>query len=237
MKYHHQNLTDGELPLWRHGRAWLGKWGWEWSCFYRPQFHFKIGFETGGYSDDVMMMLCLGLFSLYIHRESHRSFKDRELSIAWHDGCIWLKLWCDDDWARDRPFHRNVIVFHVIEWFTGRSKCECVKGESFEVVIPMPEGCYKAIATPETRTWTWRFGWKKVRKSINLHIEGGIPFSGKGENSWDCGDDGLWGTGGDTVEEAIGNAVASVLRNRRRHGHDSKQTGKTPLVVLNEHVA
>ncbi len=26
--YHHQNLSDGKQPLWRHGRAWWGPLAW-----------------------------------------------------------------------------------------------------------------------------------------------------------------------------------------------------------------
>jgi hypothetical protein len=71
-----------------------------------------------------------------------------------------------------------------------------------------------------------------VRDGVKLDIPGGIPHNGKGENSWDCGDDGLWGCGGDTVEEAIGHAVSSVLRSRRRYGHDSHGTGREPVHVV-----
>jgi hypothetical protein len=98
----------------------------------------------------------------------------------------------------------------------------------------MPEGCYEAIATPESRTWTYRFGIVKRRDSVDLRIDGGIPFSGKGENSWDCGDDGLYGTGGDTLEKAIGHVVTYVLERRKRYGYDSKGTGKQPVVILNK---
>lgn len=227
-----QNLTDGKLPTWREGRAWCGKWRAEWYVFRQPSLAIHV--RAGGYNDnEIQFHLACLIFSFFVSRGFRRSFDERELGLSWHDGCVWLKLWCDDHGYRDRPWHRNTICFHVVEWFTGRAKCEVVNGETVEVMVPMPEGCYRARVTPETYTWTWRFGYQKVRHSYWLRIEGGIPFSGKGENSWDCGDDGLWAIGGETLEEAIGNAVASVLTKRRRYGRDSRNTGAVAIAILN----
>lgn len=225
-RYHHQNLTDGELPLWRHGRAWWGPWGWEWCVLYHPGL--AIGIEKGGYNDDrIMVHVSLLLFTLYVGREFRRSFRQRELSASWHDGGIWLNLWTgDDDWDSRRPWHRNTVHLPVFRWFTGRSKCVVTEGEPVDCVVPLPEGSYPAKATPTTRVWTWRFGFKKVRKSVSLDIPGGIPFEGKGENSWDCGPDGLYGCGGDTLEKAIGHAVESVLERRRRYGETAETRGR-----------
>lgn len=225
MRLRSQNLTDDRLPTWRHGRAWLGRWRAEWTCFYHPKL--AVGVETGGYDDNqIMFRLHLLLFGIYVSRAFRRCFADRELSLSWHDGSLWIKLWCDDDWDSRRPWHRNTITLHVKEWIIGSPSCDTTKGEPVACVVPMPEGSYPATATPESRTWTWRFGRKKTRESYSLDIPGGIPFSGKGENSWDCGDDGLFGTGGDTLEKAIGNAVASVLEKRRRYGETEETRGR-----------
>jgi hypothetical protein len=47
-----------------------------------------------------------------------------------------------------------------------------------------------------------------------------VPFPGKGENSWDCGEDASYGFGcaAETLEEGIGKFVASKLRDRGRNG-------------------
>lgn len=227
MHYHSQNLTDGRLPTWRHGRAWWGPWHAEWLVFMRPGL--AVGIEKGGYDNNrIQAHLSLFLFTIYLSRSFRRCFEDRELSVSWHDGSLWLKLWCDDEYHSRRPWHRNTVCLHVVQWFTGRPRCETVEGEYVPCVVPMPEGAYRARAKPETRTWTYRFGVKRVRESWWLDVEdrGGIPFQGKGENSWDCGDDGLCGIGGDTLEKAIGNAVASALKSRRRYGHTSETRGR-----------
>lgn len=226
MRFHSQNLTDGVLPLWRHGRAWWGKWRCEWDVLRHPRM--AIGFEKGGYDDDrIMVHLSLLLFTVYLSREFRRCFRQRELSACWHEGTVMLHLWTsDDDWIRDRPWHRNTVFLHVSDWFWGKQRFERTQGEPVTCVVPMPEGAYPAVATPVRCVWRWRFGWTKVREDVDLRIEGGIPFEGKGENSWDCGPDGLWGIGGDTLEKAIGNAVTSVLERRRRYGETNETRGR-----------
>lgn len=72
---------------------------------------------------------------------------------------------------------------------------------------------------------TWKrarwFTHKNVRASVD--IPAGIPHPGKGENSWDCGEDRTYGltTKADTVEKAIAAVVESSLRDRRRYGGDN----------------
>lgn len=231
MTYHHQNLTDGKLPLWRRGRAWWGPLAWEWSIF-RRYTSFGIALGLRGFS------IRLGpLFAIYVHGRRDDAWDKGEFEICFHDGCIWIYTpWVDRmGWSRDAPWWTKVLVLHVDDWLLGKERCVTVEKPPFQVYVPMLEGSYRATATP--KMFIYRRRWyvpMRERESVWLDIPGGIPHSGKGENSWDCGDDGLWGTGGDTVEEAIGNAVTSVLKSRRRHGHDSKNTGRAPSIVMNE---
>lgn len=232
-RYHHQNLTDGKLPLWRYGRAWWGRLHWGWNLFW-PTSLLLFGIGRRG------CCLYLRWFGFYLQWSPSDDFCDRgRWEISWHGGCLWLEHpWVrQDGWCRDDPWWRKQCVLHVVDWLIGRDRCETTKGQPVEVFVPMPEGCYRAIATPETYVWRRRFYVPlRRRDDVRLDIPGGIPFSGKGENSWDCGDDGLFGCGGDTIEDAIAQAVKSVLRARRRYGHDSKGTGRAPAVVLNAEV-
>lgn len=225
MRRHVQNLSDGRFATWRYGRGWLGRWHAEWFAF-KPSGLLSISVWWFGFS------IYLRWFGLYM------SFgeKGRDWSVSWHDGCLWLDHpWVREmEWRSDDLWWKKTIVLHVVEWLIGRSRCETVKGSPSETFIPMPEGCYRATATPETRTWRRRWYWPERRRdSVWLDIPGGIPRNGKGDNSWDCGDDGLFGCGGDTLEDAIAHAVRSSLRDRRRYGHDSKGTGREPVIVLN----
>jgi DNA (cytosine-5)-methyltransferase 1 len=95
--------------------------------------------------------------------------------------------------------------------------------------VPMPEGKYPAVAKVERCTWKrprW-FGRTEIRAWLD--IPKGIPHAGKGENSWDCGDDGLFGIGGASIDDAIENARRSVLRSRERYGNASDDTMREAL--------
>lgn len=233
MRYHHQNLSDGKLPLWRSGRAWLGCLAWEWHVFQKVRFGIEVGRRH--------FSLRLPGLQLYLHSSSHEAFDEpRCLSVSFHDGSLWIKhpfVRPGGDWRRDDPWWKKQITVDVVDLLIGRRRCTATMGKPFETFVPMPEGSYRATAIPETHVWRRRWYWPlRRRDSVYLRIQGGIPFSGKGENSWDCGDDGLWSISGETLERAIGNAVASALESRRRHGHDSKGTGRAPLRVCNAEV-
>ena len=232
-----QNLSDGRLPLWRRGRAWWGRYRFviEWSLLQKSS---SVGVSIG--------WLCFSLrlpplCSIYFCPTDRPGIGRRELDIYWHGGCLWISHPFEREGGIERrssdPWWKKVICLHVVDWLIGKPKYESVAGSPTEVFVPMPEGSYRAIATPQRQTWKRRWYWpSKVVESVWLEIPGGISHSGKGENSWDCGDDGLCGIGGDTTEGAISNAVRSVLRNRRRYGHDSRGTGRAPALVLNREI-
>lgn len=229
MRYHHQNLTDGVLPLWRHGRAWLWRLHWGWGVFH-PSSLLLLGLGRDG------MCIYLRAFHFYLTWGDTESERGR-WEIWWSDGALriehpWVR---QDGWDRRDPWWKHALRIPVVDWLLGKVRYESVAEAPVEVFVPMPEGCYRAIATPSTRTWRRRSYWPMRRvRDVSIEIPGGIPFSGKGENSWDCGDDGLFGLGGDNIEDAIANCVRSVLRSRRRHGHDSAMTGAAPAIVLND---
>lgn len=94
-------------------------------------------------------------------------------------------------------------------------------------VIKMPEGDYPATFTYETRIWFRpRSPFRKIRYGTDVDIEIGIPFSGKGENSWDMGEDGLYGTGingktkaeGWSIERAALHVADCATNTRMRRG-------------------
>jgi hypothetical protein len=61
----------------------------------------------------------------------------------------------------------------------------------------------------------------------DVEIPGGIPFNGKGENSWDCGTDGLFGSSfpidvlEGSVSKCIGKVVENVMDSRFKYGTPS----------------
>jgi hypothetical protein len=148
----------------------------------------------------------------------------REARLAIHDWAIWLTVWGRwGEWRRADPWWVRGVTLHLDDLVLGRTQYVCeTLGPPVSVLIPMPEGNYPATLTPQRQTWTRPRGWTIVRTSFDIEIPKGIPFAGKGENSWDCGDDGLYGMGaGGTVEEAIAAVQASVTESRRRYGRPS----------------
>lgn len=109
---------------------------------------------------------------------------------------------------------------HLRDRILGRLDCTTTTGEPRPTIVPMPEGNYPATVTKEERIWQrkrWPFSYKR-RVDYSIDIPTGIPVPGKGENSWDCDDDGIYGTGGDSPHAAVGNAVGSALRSREQYG-------------------
>ena len=70
-------------------------------------------------------------------------------------------------------------------------------------VVVMPEGKYPAQIklTRERRARWWQRPFTRWEWNVEVGVEGGIPFPGKGENSYDCDDDGLWMTSFDAGHE------------------------------------
>lgn len=156
-------------------------------------------------------------------------YHPRHTGLRLFSGGSWLRIEWDSASDGGRKLRRE---WSLTSWkVLGRQSVDREPGPSGVARVPLPEGNY--TATYETETLTRRYvrwpgkaidllrGPKRLQ-SVNLSIEGGIPVEGKGDNSYDCGMDGLFGCSGSTVEEAVGNAVKFVLRDRQRYGgpHD-----------------
>lgn len=116
----------------------------------------------------------------------------------------------------------------------GRTLCTTDKRWPESGFVEMPEGKYPAKFTFVTRCWTRpRSPFHKIRKSTDVEIEMGIPFSGKGENSWDCGEDALYGTGyaGWDIEACANYVRQEVLKDRKKR-YDPEYWPESPEVRL-----
>lgn len=119
-----------------------------------------------------------------------------------------LPKWREGSWGPARA----LLGKRMVEW-------EHIA--TMPVEIPMPERTYPA--TVELRnhvSWRSRTPFRKRRlRCANVEIPGGIGTPGKGENAWDCGDDAIFSMScpAQTVEEAIGKVVESVLRDRLKY--------------------
>lgn len=111
------------------------------------------------------------------------------------------------------------LTGHPRDRLLGRKVCTTTQGEATPVVVPMPEGNYPAVVTVEKRVWKRpRWPWPShYRTDYSIDIPSGIPVPGKGENSWDCEDDAIYGTGGRSVHDAVANATRAALRSREQY--------------------
>jgi len=245
MYFHWQNLNDKPgnrqgSPL-RHGRAWLHLGprdrestvvGWEWVVGGR-----RCAAEFNAHrSDGVGVQLSFAiplLLSLYLTLDGGAfswlaqkllpadGYEGRQTSIRIFDWAIWWEVWTNPmEWSSRTPKWRNGC-WHVLDTLLGKQKYVQRELSVTTALIPMPERSYPCTITLREDTWKrplW-FPQRLLRANVDLKANP-IPVPGKGENSWDCGEDATWGLScqAATVEEAIAATVERALGTRRRHG-------------------
>jgi hypothetical protein len=147
--------------------------------------------------------------------------EETEISVSWHSGGLWWSLWHSTmEWKSSTPKWRHGH-FDPIDWLLGRRAYSSDELEVVPVEVPMPEKIYAGTVRMHEDTWRrprWPFPQRLLRATID--VPGGVPFPGKGENAWDCDDDATYSMTcvARSSEDAVGRLVASVLRDRRRHG-------------------
>lgn len=141
----------------------------------------------------------------------------------------WEFLKFDWGWSNKMPkwMDGHIDVARIV---FGKHVYEAKDLETRDIVIPMPEGNYPAKATLKIETRGRTRWFKKVDHVISVDVvtRGGIPHEGKGENSWDCGKDGLCGYGysGESFREAADYGTQLVLEKRKKY--DGNRMAKYP---------
>lgn len=134
-----------------------------------------------------------------------------------------------NEWTRADPWWVRGVSCDLRNLVLGRVKYTTEELALVPCSIPMPEGTYQAVAKIERQSWKRPRWFRHTRTSAWLDIPKGIPHAGKGENSYDCGDDGLFGIGGDTIDAAILRAQQSVTKSRQRYGRASEEAMREAL--------
>lgn len=146
---------------------------------------------------------------------------EREIRLSWQPWSWHWNVWTyphesrggwRDDW------------FDLADFLLGREKYSETKGETEEILIPMPEGNYPAKLTFVQRCWKRPRWWKtRTRTDADVEMIEPIPIPGKGENSYDLDDDALYGVNcvASTIDEAIMQVQESAYRNRHRYGGEN----------------
>jgi hypothetical protein len=233
--FHWQNLNEDRFgrkksPL-KYGRCW---WhfknnkciGLEWN-FGKPHFH--IGVDYGGFRDsEITLMFCIPFMNLYLSFENifkrlKKTNYDRHTGIAVFDWKIWISIGNDETgWEDNRRQWWRHIIISPADLVLGSTKYSKVDLEKVKVDISMVEGSYPAEITLTECTWKRkRSPFKQVIKRAEVEMGKPIPIPGKGENSWDCGEDALYSItlpNKDTIQAAIAGTVESCLRDRFKYG-------------------
>lgn len=249
MRFHWQNLNDkpgGRRGSGvRHGRAWLTlseRYGlqvnWEWvvggkSC--HASVTLKKSEDRGlGLSLAIPLVGAIYLtlsggplawLALKVLPEwNFDDGEDRTFEVSVHDWAIWWTVWRDRmaSWSRQVPRWRQGS-WHPLDTFLGKQKYSERPFHTGEIVVPMPERSYRGTIVLSEDTWKrprWPFSRRLVRAKVDMLKGEQIPEPGKGENSWDCGEDALFGWGGpaESVSDAVGKIVATVTRTRLKRG-------------------
>jgi hypothetical protein len=259
MGFHWQNLRARRSGTLLHGRAWLGRFHVEWSV---PTRHVGLSVAVNGGDDDNTATVFVGcwLFAIWfgcsglpVGRGEWRPFgfttpdgrtgyahrEEREFSLRVHDWAIWLTVWGSTmEWRSADPWWRKGVTWHLLDALLGkRVHVHEVLEPWRPVLVPMPEGCHETLMRPEARTWKrarWPWWPLTIRQEyIEIRIEKGIPFEGKGESGYDCGEDGLFGCSSSSFsyEKAIAHVVESVLTSRKRYGGSWQHREAAPVLA------
>ncbi len=223
--------SDRPKLWWSHHS--LERRSFRWWSYWRGRDFLSIetSWLSGGLSVGLQILhgqwtasLRLGVASLHVSLPGgYRNYgDDREIHISVHSGALWWAFWTDPlSWSSTTPKWRQGN-FNPADFVLGRRSCTNSLIEARDVLVPMPERAYSAKA--ELREWVWRrprWPFAMRVKRVSIELPEGIPFPGKGENSWDCGDDATFGitTGPcSSIAEGVGVLVGSVLKDRVRHG-------------------
>lgn len=172
--------------------------------------------------------------SLYFTLESYRKLGDltkrighRQFRIATHDGAFWWETPLADPngGPSDEPWYVRGSI-HVVDLLLGKPETKVIKTEGpTRVEINMPEGVYTGTCEIERRL-IGRSRWFSTPQTIariGLDAPHGIPFPGKGENSYDLDDDAIYtfSTEARSPADAVGQLVGRVLHLRWSRGGKS----------------
>lgn len=165
------------------------------------------------------------------------SSENREVRFAVHDWSLWWEIWRDSSsWDSGTPKWRSG-VFHPLDALFGRMVHEekiCCHNLG---QLNMPEMAYQVLIewsdiTRYRKRWkAWPFLEKYQRSDLVPQFP--IPHPGKGENSYDCGEDATFSMScqADSNYDALNKLYNSVMRSRERHGNCSDPMAWRPEEV------
>lgn len=170
----------------------------------------------------------------------------RRIECSIHHWSLWWHLWVHPHGGPDG------YGGHVPRWregsldfqrlVLGSRQYTCANMDApISTVVHMREGDYPVTLQRQHQEWWWPRIPKSLyclrRDSFDARCDIGIPFPGKGENTYDCGEDGLYGTSFDcetypTPEHVCQGFATVVYAYRRRYG--GEQCSRDPWPEASE---
>jgi hypothetical protein len=150
---------------------------------------------------DVMLHVCVPfVFSFYLTvcTRLGRLFGDhREVGVQFHGGAVWFHPCTTvDNWESRWPWWRRGVCWHYLDTLLGERRCTLTTLGTYTIrdVVPAGRGYeakeytfhVKVLVRDASRP---RWLPDRFMATDTSVVEGGVPLPGKGENSWDCGED------------------------------------------------
>jgi hypothetical protein len=217
--------------------------GFDWHFFNR---RLSIGIGLADYDHALTAHFCIGLINLYWHldhwplyqrirdrikRKNETYGNGRTIGFSFGEGMLLVDIWNDPMEHRHADPRWWHFAFIPRDFFFGHSVHSERTIRESRVDVPMPERNYPATVRVFESTWKRpRWPWPKRIVRCDITPDTPIPFPGKGENSWDCGEDATHSMTcmASTEYEAVAKLVESVLRDRHRHGGKQWRPAKVP---------
>jgi len=262
---------DGEALIWGHHDGMKRHWAYVGDHCISLEFGHVPGSKWvefrhgGGYVEGIGIAVGLG-YGLWLtwklpwswtKRVPFWPYGDRTTGWRWSSGTASLQF-CHDPmgdhyfnqgWKRwFSPGHREIKVWDV-HWITGRDKYQKIsETEKHRILVPVgewPGDEYPYDVHIESVSWTNRFRTKR-RRHWEFTAVDGVAYNqraGKGENSWDLDDDGIYGcsfdidaldaksrSGRADMIDLVEAMKQRILADRRRYGrpHSAPDVALSP---------
>lgn len=114
---------------------------------------------------------------------------ERALKIYWFEWAIWWNLWMpEDEWNSTDPKWRRGSI-HFDRLLMGKHSCEWQNLDGGKFVLPFFEGVYEVEVIKKLRIDSFTRWFTRKSISFEVKCDAGVPHEGKGENSYDQGED------------------------------------------------
>lgn len=191
-------------------------------------YNFGLGFKISRDERELQFSSHMWkLWSIYLTFDNKRLKYSDDLTIlgfSWqtNENVLQLQLMDYSEMDSSKPSKVN-IYWNYRDWLFGRSVYSEGRHTEETSEMVMPEGTYKMKLDFYTGYWH-RPRSPFVRKIDRVEItpEKPVPIPGKGENSWDCGDDATHSTTmpvkGRTIDELVEDFKSTTIERRERYG-------------------